>query len=305
MQQVSVLETNIGSSTTGNSADTQIIFNDAGTLRGDTGLVYNKTTDALTVAGALTVDTSTLKVDATNHRVGIGTATPSSLLTLNKASGAYSLNMDGGGYGTMASFGIVNVGVDNNAYIGTVGNNNFLIQVANSTRATFDQNGHFNLANGNVVMTTSGKGIDFSATANSSGTMTSELLNDYEEGTFLPNVQGSTTTGVGVYSTTDARYTKVGRLVTAEIYIVWSAHTGTGDLRIGGLPFTANASFYSAATIGLASNIALSASNTISAFNQINSTFINIIQSPVGGGAFSYVPMDVAGTMVLSITYSV
>jgi hypothetical protein len=87
MQQVSVLETNIGSSTTGNSADTQIIFNDAGTLRGDAGLVFNKTTDALTVAGLvtagsatitgdLTVDTSTLKVDSTGNAVGIGSASP-------------------------------------------------------------------------------------------------------------------------------------------------------------------------------------------------------------------------------------
>jgi len=52
IQQVSVLETNIGSSTTGNSANTQIIFNDAGTLRGDAGLTYNKTTDLLTVGAA-------------------------------------------------------------------------------------------------------------------------------------------------------------------------------------------------------------------------------------------------------------
>jgi hypothetical protein len=86
IQQVSVLETNIGSSTTGNSANTQIIFNDAGTLRGDSGLVFNKTTDALTVAGLvtagsatitgdLTVDTSTLKVDSANNRVSINTTT--------------------------------------------------------------------------------------------------------------------------------------------------------------------------------------------------------------------------------------
>jgi len=60
MQQVSVLETNIGSSTTGNSADTQIIFNDAGTLRGDTGLVFNKTTDALTVTGLVTAGSATI-----------------------------------------------------------------------------------------------------------------------------------------------------------------------------------------------------------------------------------------------------
>ena len=86
IQQVSVLETNIGSSTTGNSANTQIIFNDNGTLRGDTGLVFNKTTDALTVAGLvtagsatitgdLTVATSALKVDSTTGRVAINTAT--------------------------------------------------------------------------------------------------------------------------------------------------------------------------------------------------------------------------------------
>jgi hypothetical protein len=81
MQQVSVLETNIGSSTTGNSANTQIIFNDAGTLRGDAGLTYNKTTDLLsvgaaTITGDLTVDTSTLKVDSANNRVGVATTTP-------------------------------------------------------------------------------------------------------------------------------------------------------------------------------------------------------------------------------------
>ena len=53
MQQVSVLETNIGSSTTGNSADTQVIFNDAGTLRGDTGLTYDKSADRLSFGAGI------------------------------------------------------------------------------------------------------------------------------------------------------------------------------------------------------------------------------------------------------------
>ena len=97
MEQVSVLETNIGASTSGNSANTQIIFNDNGTLRGDAGLVYNKTTDTLTagsavvtgaatITGDLTVHTSTLKVDSTNHRVGIGTASPTSGIKLDIVS---------------------------------------------------------------------------------------------------------------------------------------------------------------------------------------------------------------------------
>ena len=63
MQQVSVLETNIGSSTTGNSSNTQVIFNDNGTLRGDAGLTYNAATDTLsagsaTITGDLTVSTA-------------------------------------------------------------------------------------------------------------------------------------------------------------------------------------------------------------------------------------------------------
>ena len=65
MEQVSVLETNIGASTSGNSANTQIIFNDNGTLRGDAGLVYNKTTDALTVGGNVQAASATITGDLT------------------------------------------------------------------------------------------------------------------------------------------------------------------------------------------------------------------------------------------------
>ena len=74
-------------------------------------------------------------------------------------------------------------------------------------------NGNVVLGVGNVVMSTSGKGIDFSATA---GTGTSELLNDYEEGTWTPTfgVHVNLTSVVSV----SAQYTKVGRLVTVSGY---------------------------------------------------------------------------------------
>jgi hypothetical protein len=102
MQQVSVLETNIGASTTGNSANSQVIFNDDGTLRGDPDLIFNTALNKLvaanleatlaltvgtsaTITGDLTVDTSTLKVDSANNRVGVKTATPAA--PLHVASG--------------------------------------------------------------------------------------------------------------------------------------------------------------------------------------------------------------------------
>ena len=42
--------------------------------------------DSLTVTGDLTVDTSTLKVDSTNNRVGIGTASPTQPLSLSETA---------------------------------------------------------------------------------------------------------------------------------------------------------------------------------------------------------------------------
>jgi hypothetical protein len=99
--------------------------------------------------------------------------------------------------------------------------------------------GDLSVTTGNVVMATSGKGIDFSATANGSGTMTSELLNDYEEGTFTPSI-ATGATGV-TYSTQAGSYTKVGRLVTVLVQITTSAATRNGSIfNISGLPFASS-----------------------------------------------------------------
>jgi hypothetical protein len=91
---------------------------------------------------------------------------------------------------------------------------------------------------GNVIVA-SGQGIDFSAT---SGTGTSELLADYEEGTFTPEY---TTTGgdftTHTYSVQFGRYTKIGRLVYVQIQLQSTTYTGgSGDLQLKGLPFTNN-----------------------------------------------------------------
>ena len=104
------------------------------------------------------------------------------------------------------------------------------------TRASFG--GHVT-ASGNFVVATAGNGIDFSATSNGSGTTTSELLNDYEEGTWTPTVSFVGTPGTVNYVDRSGRYTKVGRLVQIEMSIVGLNITGSsGYMRISGLPFT-------------------------------------------------------------------
>lgn len=87
-----------------------------------------------------------------------------------------------------------------------------------------------------VIALPSGGGIDFSATANSSGTMSSELLDDYEEGTWTPNFTGVTYTA----SVQFGRYTKIGRYVYCTITIDGSISNGSNNIGLEGLPFTAD-----------------------------------------------------------------
>lgn len=98
-------------------------------------------------------------------------------------------------------------------------------------------NGNATLSNGNLVIGTSGKGIDFSAT---SGTGTSELLADYEEGTWTP-------TNTNAIVVNNAVYTKIGRLVICRFDVTGGASNTVGDM--GGLPFTVSA--YSSGVVGL------------------------------------------------------
>ena len=89
---------------------------------------------------------------------------------------------------------------------------------------------------GNVVIGTSGKGIDFSADGNAAG-MTSEVLDDYETGTWTPSNSFTTSTGT---------YTKIGNRVFCELYVAnWTGDALTTVLDLGSLPFTVVTTFNS------------------------------------------------------------
>jgi hypothetical protein len=219
-----------------------------------------------------------------------------------------------GGNGTSAANGFeLTAGGNNENFFGVVqeagGSGAFVFQGYNGAsygeRFRVASNGDATVNNGNLVIGTSGKGIDFSATTEGSGTMTSELLADYEEGNFTPTISGSTTAGTGTYNAQGAFYTKVGNIVNVQIYINLATHTGTGNIRITGLPFTsaAGGNTYSSATIGYLDNCTLVASNYPLAFIPPSTTYINLSQSPVGGGALNDVAMDTLFSIMISATY--
>lgn len=104
--------------------------------------------------------------------------------------------------------------------------------------ATPTLTGNTQMSTGNLVVGTSGKGIDFSANSQSAG-MTSELLNWYEEGTFTPVVTDATfdaTMGANNYG----KYTRIGRLVVCEMYVETTSlgSIGPGNIFVKGFPFS-------------------------------------------------------------------
>jgi hypothetical protein len=132
------------------------------------------------------------------------------------------------------------------------------------------------------------------------------LLADYEEGTFTPTIIGTTTAGTGTYTVQVGRYTKIGNRVAYNIYLSWSAHTGTGNMQIAALPFTsANATNALNPQTLWANNLALTALNYLQAYNNPNTAGIVLQQYPVGGGGASNLPMDTAASIMVSGTYEV
>lgn len=99
-------------------------------------------------------------------------------------------------------------------------------------------NGDLDITDGNLIVA-AGHGIDFSATADGSGTMTSELLDDYEEGTWTPEFRMNDSYSGQSYTDQIGRYVKIGEQVT-----VWykctlsSVGSFSGSFpKIGGFPY--------------------------------------------------------------------
>ena len=107
-------------------------------------------------------------------------------------------------------------------------------------KVRFANDGHVEIADGNLVVA-SGHGIDFSATGHTSGN-TSELFDDYEEGTFTPTWVMTNGDQSVTYHNQEGSYVKIGSLVQFQVYIRVNTvnNNGSGILYMAGLPFNAS-----------------------------------------------------------------
>jgi len=189
-------------------------------------------------ADAVVIDSSGRLGLKTSANASFNQVAGADLFVLGSGAGDQGMTIYSGNSGT-GNIMFADGTTTTNQYEGYVqyvhSDNRLLFGSNHATRMTVENNGDVTIEDGNLVIGTSGHGIDFSATANGSGTTSSEVLDDYEEGTFtvtLPN-------GGGI-SSANGTYIKIGNKVTATMYVTSINPTAdTSQFRLGGLPFTA------------------------------------------------------------------
>ena len=263
---------------------------------------------------AITIDAS--------EKVGIGTTSPATKLHINDTDGGvlrFERNdasvVTGDSFGTLEFYqqdasdqgvGVVSkISSVNESTFSGVGALAFSTgnAVTLTERMRIDSAGNVEVKTGNLVIGTSGKGIDFSAaTPDGTGTVTSEVLDDYEEGTWTPTISGQTTSGTGTYSEQSGTYTKVGNKVTVNCALAWSAHTGTGNMRISGQPFTTATGIYAGSLYYSDFFVSATADDL---FVYTAGTRIDFRGGRLDGSSREVVTIDTAGTMYITITYLV
>jgi hypothetical protein len=267
-------------------------------------------------------------------RVGLGTATPDAMLTLNgttpyiriERTGVPTWQIQNNTLVVDAGFSINNLtnagtpffinGTTNNVGIGTgspasklhvqsgalqVSGNSIDTVISYSTVGIVGTTTAHDLQiirNSVEIARVTANGLTFNG-----DTAAANALDDYEEGTFTPTIAGSSTAGTATYSFQEGKYTKIGRQVSCQIDLGYSSGTGTGNLTIAGLPFADATLANPAVTIGYLDGITLTALNYAMAYIASAQTRIDIVQIPTGGGTLTSVAYDAAGRIILNVTY--
>ena len=203
-------------------------------------------------------DANMFFVDAGNNSVGIGDSAPPSSVKLAIQTDGIGLRLDGTADTTRTIF-FRNTTTSNPAQILADGSLRLRTEDAstaiifntnssgtNNERMRIDSTGDVTISDGDLVIGTSGHGIDFSATTDATG-MSNELLDDYEEGTWTPTfinqVNDGSNNPIITYDGQEGRYTKIGNMVYASFHLGTDSvtHNNGGQslgLGISGLPFT-------------------------------------------------------------------
>ena len=121
---------------------------------------------------------------------------------------------------------------------------------------------------------------------------------------FTPVITGTTAAGAGTYSAQLGRSSQIGDVVFFKIALVWTGHTGTGNMTITGLPTTSAGDSIVGISAGRWGNITLPAiGDKVLAYIGASGTTITL--NSIASGAPAALAMDAAGSIYLTAFYFV
>ena len=267
-----------------------------GTIAGftSTGIDDNATSTAITI-------------DASEH-VGIGTTTPNTNLTISDGTDEFdfgvttnkltikSVTTDGAddqiisidaGNGAGSSIRGAYISLNGNETAGFSGK--IILGTGNVTGADVVFNGSGGTERMRML---TGGGLTFNG-----DTAAANALDDYEEGTWTPSLDGTLT-----YSYQDGKYTKIGNIVTVFIDIDITAWSGGGTIPRISLPFSAKSGYYASVIPWTVSNTFTDTTNQLTGYT--TGAGINLYKTAGASNQYaSGMNKDVIGRLAFQITY--
>lgn len=128
---------------------------------------------------------------------------------------------------------------------------------------------------------------------------TADVEDNSDQSFFTPVIIGITSAGVGTYTTQNGRFERIGRRVFFDLEVTWSAHTGTGDMRLGGFPV--------ASVVGEPLSVAIDLSSALTITGQAvlvmqgGQTYADVFAN--NNGALAPLAMDTAASLRVSGSY--
>ena len=277
---------------------------------------FNETAVLVTIDGVVQEPTDDFTVSGTTITL-VGTAANGSEINVTHLSGpvqvtqAASLDLNGASDKLILDADAdTTISADTDDQIDFKTGGSDRVSILNTAGANVQVADGIDLLDGNLKVA-SGHGIDFSATSDATG-QTSELLDDYEEGTWTAAFSDGSTAYTMNNSYKVGRYVKIGDHVWIWGYFTVSDVDGGGanentSTKITGLPFTMenNSENYSSVHIGYVNSFALPSAQMISGYIEISNTYIYLVRhsSTDGTEAITGVHVSDGGTVMLAGMY--
>ena len=226
-----------GGATINNATENEIVTvaSNTGQLDAEANLTF--TGSVLGLTGKMNIGTGMAAHDDANDFV----------ISNNAAISGISINNADDGYGCL------NFGDASDNDIGRIAyahnGNSMRFHVNGAEKMRIKDGGNVTIEDGNLVVA-SGHGIDFAATADGTGgSSVSEVFDDYEEGTWIPQLDDLNNSPT--WHNRTGSYTKIGNTVRVRLFMQGNSSTAptwnggnTGLSKIIGLPFAANGPGY-------------------------------------------------------------